>query len=116
MMLSNGMLNVDKCLFEENSANLGGAISSKSDSNITITGSVFTSNHATGCGSEQCYGGTLFINGSGSVTINNSTFQNNTSDGDGGVGVVFNAVLMLAQNSFSSNSANRHGGALSCYG
>ena len=117
LILTHSTLNVDKCLFEDNSANVGGAIFSELDSNITITNSVFTSNDATGCNSRQCFGGVFFIDGSGSVTINNSTFQNNTSDGDGGVGVVFNASLTLSHSNMFNNSANRyHGGALACYG
>ena len=111
-------LTVDKCLFQNNSAQIGGAIFLESGGNVIITNSVFTSNRATGCVlTEQCHGGALFIDGSGSVTITNTTFQNNTSGGEGGVAVVFNATtLTLSQSELSNNSAaNGYGGALACY-
>ena len=117
IVLTHSTLFIDKCLFEENSANIGGAIFSKSGSSVTITDSIFTSNQATGCSKElQCYGGALFIDGPGSMTVTNSTFQNNTSDGDGGVAIVFNATFIVSESEFSDNSAKRHGGAVAYYG
>ena len=115
LVLTRSTLSIDKCLFEENSANIGGSIFSGSGSNIIITDSVFTSNHASGCSKDQCYGGAVFIDGPGSVTVTNSTFQNNTSDGDGGVAVVFNATLVLSESELSDNSAKRHGGSVAYY-
>ena len=115
LILTHCMLTIDKCLFEENSANIGGAIFSQFESNITISNSMFMSNHATGYNNEPCFGGVLFIDGSGSVMITNSTFENNTSDVDGGTAVVFNATLVLVQSNFSNNTANRYGGVLAYY-
>ncbi len=37
MTLTHSTLSIDNCLFEDNSANIGGAIFSELDSNITIT-------------------------------------------------------------------------------
>lgn len=104
---------IDGCTFEENSANIGGAIFSELESNITVSNSEFISNRATECTNGLCAGGALFISDStDTVLIHNSTFQNNTSDKDGGVATVFHAVLSVSQSRAINNTAVRFGGAV----
>ena len=112
LTISRTTLFLDNCHFEGNSANLGGAIYFELESNISISNSDFTDNHATDCGAQICLGGVLFIDDTASVSIFNSTFQNNTSDGDGGMATIFNGNLSISQSYINNNSANRYGGAL----
>ena len=112
IITSNSTIDVNNCKFEENGANIGGAIFSEHGSIITISNSEFFSNHATGCNNELCAGGAFFIDGSGIVTIHNGTFKNNTSDQDGGVAALFNASLFILQSFACDNTAARYGGAI----
>ena len=85
LIVTNSTVSVDRCLFEGNKAQIGGAIFCELESNITITNSDFLSNHATDCdGNEQCLGGALYIDGTSTLMLYNGTFQNNTSDQFGG--------------------------------
>ena len=113
MMTSHSTITVNNCTFEENSANIGGAIFSELGSNINISNSEFTSNHATtGCTNELSTGGAIFIDGFGTLMIHNSTFENNTSDQDGGMAAIFNASLLISQSIASNNAAVRYGGVV----
>ena len=115
LIVTHSTVVIDKCQFEGNRANIGGAIFSECESNITISNSEFTSNQATGCVNGLCFGGALFIDGTSSVSINNSTFQNNTSDQDGGMVVVFNATLSVSQSYAYNNTAARYGGTVATF-
>ena len=115
LIIRHSSLVVDNCHFEGNSANLGGAIFSELESNITITNSDFTENHATDCGAQLCFGGVLFADETVSVSIFSSNFQNNTSNGDGGVAALLNATLFISHSYIENSSADRHGGALATF-
>ena len=116
LIVTHSNLTIINCQFEENEANIGGAIFSELESHITISNSDFTSNHATGCDNDLCFGGAMFIDGTTTVIVHNSTFQNNTSDQDGGVAVVFNATLIVSQSSYAyNNTATRYGGTVSAF-
>jgi predicted outer membrane repeat protein len=106
-------LTIERCHFERNTAVIGGAIFSESGSNITITDSMFAMNRAIGCNSQVCsrYGGTIVLN-SGTMNIHNSSFHNNTSDGNGGMAAVFNAIFLLSQSDVYNNSAGESGGVI----
>ena len=112
LIVNHSTLVIDNCQFEGNRANIGGAIFSVMESNITISNSEF---QATGSDNELCFGGALFINGTDSVMIHNSTFQNNTSDQDGGMAVVFNATLSVSQGYAYNNTAARYGGTVATF-
>ena len=103
----------DHCLFKNNKASVGGAIFSELKSNVTISNSEFTANHASECDPGLCYGGALFVGKSVTMTVRNSRFQNHTSSGRGGVAVVINATLNLFGSIASNNDANEFGGAIS---
>ena len=99
-------LQIDNCLFEGNSANIGGAIYLEANSIITISSSNFTSNYAAGYDRSPCSGGDLFIaEHSDCHCPKLYTFQNSTSDGYGGMAVVFNAILRVFH-SYADNSTS----------
>ena len=97
LIISRSSVVVDNCHFEGNRANLGGALFSELESNVTITNSNFTENHAADCGAQLCFGGALFADENVSVSVLNSNFQNNTSNGDTGVAALLNATLFISQ-------------------
>lgn len=116
LIATNSNIFVDKCQFEGNSANIGGAIFLESESNTTIINSTFTSNKATGCQNELCFGGALFLAGRSRMLVLESTFENNTSDRDGGMAAVFNATLSLvSQCDLYNNTAARYGGTITIH-
>ena len=83
LIVTNSTLTIDNCMFDRNSANVGGATFIESKSKVFIKNSDFTFNHATGCHhSNLCLGGALFIEGMSRVNISNSSFENNESDQD----------------------------------
>ncbi len=112
IITSHSTIAINNCMFEENSAHVGGAIFSEHGSNVTISNSEFFSNHATGCTYQFCTGGALLIDGSGIVIVHNSTFKNNTSDQDGGMAALFDAKLFISHSIVSNNTATRYGGAI----
>ena len=113
LIITQSTVTFDRCLFESNEASVGGAIFSELGSNVTISNSDFTANHASECDPGLCYGGALFVGKSVTMTVHNSRFQNNTSSGRGGVAVVINATLNLFSSVASSNDAYEFGGAIS---
>ena len=113
LIISHSTLNIDNCLFERNAANIGGAIFSEFESNITIRNSNFISNQATGCNDPRfCIGGALFIEGTSKMSVFNSCFQNNTSDENGGIAYVFNATFIILKSNISNNIADSDGGVV----
>ena len=107
------IITIECCHFERNTAVIGGAIFSESGSNITISNSMFALNHATGCDGQWCsrYGGAIFLNSS-TMMIHNSSFHNNTSDGNGGMAAVFNAIFLLSLSDIYNNNAGESGGVI----
>ena len=113
LIVSSSEIMFDTCLFQDNEANIGGAIYSERESNITITNSTFRFNHAKCSYSDHCFGGGLFVNGPGTLRILSSTFANNTSDQQGGMASLFNASLSISQSSLIiANLATSKGGAI----
>ena len=116
MIINGTTLTVENCTFQNNSANIGGAIFSVHKSNITITNSVFTYNYAKNCDSRLCFGGSFFVDGSpGRIKFHNCTFSNGQSLGDGGIGAIFDTVLELSQSKFYNNVAERYGGVMRAF-
>ena len=112
LIVSSSDIQFESCLFQDNEANIGGAIYSEQGSSITITNSTFMSNHAKCSNSDLCFGGCLTIRGPGTLRILSSTFMNNTSDQLGGMVALFNASLSISQSSFFANSATSEGGSI----
>ena len=117
LIITHTKISIEKCHFEGNTANIGGAIFSEKGSNITINNSNFTSNHANLGQSELCFGGALFTNGTGKMIIFESTFENNTSDRDGGMAAVFSGTISVSNSFVYHNTATTYGGAVAvCLG
>ena len=112
LIVSSSEVMFDTCLFQDNEANIGGAIYSEQESNITITNSTFRFNRAKCSNSGLCFGGGLFVNGPGTLRILSSNFANNTSDQQGGMAALFNASLSISLSSFIANSAISKGGSI----
>ena len=96
--------------FEENSAELGGAIFGELYSQITLLRTNFSGNRAN-------IGGVLYTDSGCIVTVNKSTFQNNTATGTGysGFGGVLgfcDSVVHIHKSCFTHNMANSFGGVL----
>ncbi|KZX10436.1 transglutaminase domain-containing protein [Methanobrevibacter curvatus] len=96
------------CKFINNSANMGGAIRI-SDSEATISDSLFNQNNASNVG-------IIFIL-NGSATILNSNFTSNKANNGGAVGIYNrtindNKIIILKNLVFDSNTATNMGGAI----
>ena len=113
-IIASSNVTIDHCVFRNNSANFGGAIFVKSNSNIFLNNSVFTLNQAIACQySNFCsHGGALYFEGQSVITIYNCTFRNNTSLQNGGLAYLFNATLLVLQSNISNSTASRIGGAI----
>ena len=106
LILMHTELSVDKCMFEDNVANLGGAIFSESESSITISNSVFTSN----CVRKN--GGVLYSTG-GDIRLDNVTFNDNEAGDDGGVAYISNnCSIKIKSCHFCNNRVSGSGGIL----
>ena len=115
MIIMKSNITINNSTFEANRANIGGAIYFGAKSNIIIKSCVFTFNRAIDCLNRFCLGGTLFVNETSKVIITNSTFENNTSDRDGGMAVVFNAILLVSKSYILKNTATRNGGIIAAF-
>lgn len=115
---------ITNCKFENNEATDGEAGAVKSNSFITVQGSTFTGNKASGLGGAfySNNGAKLenvnFINNTGkfggaircfkNLEINNGQFTGNLSETDGGA-IAANSSLTLVGGSFDGNKAKRGG-------
>ena len=112
LVVTNSNLTISNSIFSGNSAQLGGAIFVELGSIITIDNSTFSDNGATNCTDDRCNGGALFIDNGCIVMAQNSTFKNNTSDFSGGAIALFRGTLEDTQNEFNFNRARNFGGSL----
>ena len=79
ILVTNSSLDIDSCVFMGNVARVGGAISSRMDSEIIILNSDFISNRAVGRYGILHSGGAIYVDGTSTIVVSNSTFENNTS-------------------------------------
>ena len=113
-------ITIVQSIFEENSAEMGGAIYSELNSNITIINSTFVGNHATSIASyRHCYvgGGILYDSGSTVITIADTKFMDNSTSAqdDGGAVYLSNAInttITITDSEFTNISAHYNGGAV----
>ena len=117
LTVTHSNLEIDNCLFEGNSANIGGAIFSEDESNITISSSNFISNYAAGCDHDPCSaaGGDLFIAEHSTVIVQNCSFRNSTSDQYGGVAAIFNATLRVSLSYANNSTSGIYGGVVAAF-
>ena len=100
-----GTLTVNGSTFSGNSASGGGGI--LNHGTLTVTNSVFSGNSATSSG-----GGIRTNAVISTVTVTGSTFSGNSADLGGGIYAFDDAVLTVANSSFSGNSAIALGGGI----
>ncbi|WP_297898048.1 hypothetical protein [Methanobrevibacter sp.] len=99
-----GTLEIDNCIFENNSATGGGAIASF-NGNLNINNSIFTNNSAT-------YGGAVYSKYSNNVNLFNSNFNNNSASygGGGAINVDCAGDITIINSKFINNSGLTAGG------
>jgi hypothetical protein len=95
---------ITDCLFSDNTADFGAAVSLSSSPNELFTQSVtscaYTSNHA------RTSGGALYIGTNCEVTVGNSTFSNNSAASSAGsIFADTDSVVNISTSSFTSGSA-----------
>ena len=124
--ISHSHITISNCIFKGNSAEVGGAMFSEMNSNITINNSTFVDNHAT-CvqTSIACYGGALYTQRGGTVQIHNSVFRSNTvtmhdtyyvfNCYGGAIALVNGAGLYIHTSELSYNDAWTGGGAIAAW-
>jgi predicted outer membrane repeat protein len=135
LFIDNSNVSIAYSYFDDNSAQIGGAIFSQMGANITISSCTFVYNGATGCGKQgcsvifirsfisstcnldHCHGGAIFVDTGSTLIVTNSTFMNNTADSSGGAVVLSQGRLFDVNNVFRYNSVpiSRKGGAMSAY-
>ena len=104
IIATNSTVDISRSRFEDNKANVGGAIFAEQDSIINVNGSVFVSNSATNRG-----GGVLYSNNS-TITIEASEFYDNGATYlEGGVLYSSNSTITIEASEFYGNSAHSGG-------
>ncbi len=114
---------VTNCIFTENAAVLGGAISLYASSAdypegaiITVTDSTFTGNKATLelSSASAAYGGAIYADRKVSLTVNNSDFTKNEAATEAGaVYLAGESVAVISDSSITDNTSGKYGGAIS---
>ena len=112
LLVSSTNLTISNSTFEDNAAQVGGAIFLELASYIIISNCTFVNNSATGCSDNRCHGGALFIDSGSTVTAHKCTFTNNTSGFGGGATALFQATYFGEENTFELNRAQVSGGVL----
>ena len=102
-IINHNICTITGTAFKDNTANQGGAI--WNDGNLILEDSKFTNNTATN-------GGTIWTNNE--MAVNNCTFNGNTASTDGGaIQNEATGITNIVNSTFTDNSANRYGGAIS---
>lgn len=114
VIVTNSNLTVRHSHFEGNSAQIGGALFSELNSNITIDSCTFLNNNASGCNDDRCLGGAVFVDAGCNVTVENSIVENNIALSGGGAFSTFQAVLSIRESVVYGNTAS-YGGAVAAY-
>lgn len=122
MVLNGAGANITGCLFEGNTATLGGAGlyvqgASPSDT-VSIFNTVFRQNSALPTlGAAYGYGGGIFFtslspSGPNPLVITGSTFESNSAASIGGALSVVDTLVSISDTTFTCNSATTDGGAI----
>ena len=116
LIVTSSTVSISGSHFENNTAEVGGAIFLELGSNINISNCTFVNNSATGCSDDSCHGGALFIDSGCTVIAHNSIFMNNTASFGGGAIALFQGTFSdTTLNVFSSNkfgNSGRYGGVM----
>lgn len=106
---ASGEIAIDFKIYETPWTNLsGGGAATFVYADVDITDTLFMGNYA------QLAGGALYGGNSTKMTIVGSTFLNNTTPGYGG-GMAASSATLGGDTELRSNTADRHGGAVSCF-
>ena len=101
----NSTVDISRSRFEDNKADLGGAISAEQESIINMSDNVFVSNSASS-------GGGVLYSSNSTIIIKASVFHdNNASNGSGGALASNNSAIRIKVSEFHDNSA-ANGGVL----
>ncbi len=98
---------MDGCIFEDNVAIVGGAISASYAEDLRIYDSVFTGNVGPG------EGGAISAQ-RGTVEISGCTFTDNQTSDMGGA-IVVGGAMTIDSNTFDSNDGGRFGGGIAVF-
>ena len=102
----NSTVDISGSRFEDNKADLGGAISAEQESIINMSDNVFVSNSAS-------FGGGVLYSSNSTITIKASGFHdNNASNGSAGALASINSAITIEASKFHNNSAIYWGGVL----
>ena len=82
VIISKSNATFERCVFVDSRTEVGAAIFSTTQSNVTVIHSTFVENQANGSNS---YGGVLYFGNKSNGTLYNSTFQGNSARDQGGV-------------------------------
>ncbi|EKD51716.1 MAG: Polymorphic membrane protein, partial [uncultured bacterium] len=105
---SSGILTVNQCLLQNNTATTGGAI-------YTTYGTVSISNSSLTNNSATSDGGAIYAGTGGTVSIINSQISNNSGRTGGAIKVYPGANLSIADSVLNNNTASSAGGAIHYY-
>ena len=114
VIVTNSNVTIRHSHFEGNSAQIGGALFSEMNSNITVDSCTFLNNNASGCNDDRCLGGAVFVDTGCTVVIENSSVESNMALTGGGAFSTFQAMLSIRDCVIYSNIAN-YGGAIAVY-
>lgn len=96
---------VRNCSFQDNEATQsGGAIAMSGGGSLTVLGSEFSNNSATGTVAEPGTGGAIHVDGAASITLTDTVFRNNTAAQGGGA--ISARALSLTVNGVSEFANN----------
>jgi predicted outer membrane repeat protein len=101
VIISDGHLEIENCVFDNNAAEEGSVIVA-ADKQTKVSSSYFTNNHATGNGGAIAFENADFY-------IENCLFASNSADGMFGIGAIAfidESELELVNNTFASNSGS----------
>ena len=120
-----GILTVNNSAFADNSAVTGGGGICNSGGTLTVNSSIFSNNFAGDGGgiySAGSFGSSGGIENYGTMMVNDSIFRNNSSAAGGGISNEYASTAMVANSTFTGNSANNsvtgvgYGGGLYNFG
>eukprot|EP01041_Mallomonas_annulata_P007498 gene7498-15346_t len=98
---------IRRCLFVNNSATSGSAISVSNSKDIVIINSQFYLNYA------ESNGGSIHIDGVNRIVLGNLQIRNSTAGGNGGgIFITQSSTITLYNNYMNSNRAVHHGGGI----
>ncbi|MBR0271401.1 MAG: Ig-like domain repeat protein, partial [Methanobrevibacter sp.] len=101
--IHNNYVNIDKCIFNNNTAETSGGAISAGYRYINISNSIFTNNHA------ENNGGAIYSRSSRDHTYSNLTFINNSAVNGGAVYITGSYLTIFENISFVNNSADNGG-------